>query len=246
MPPFERDGTPGKFVVRAVSARSAARVGRRPRRPAIRFPRRARVAGLGLSALCLLAAPGPGAAQALDVIPLVGIHAPLNDLGEVRTATGDPLRLERPESSLALGAAIEVGLGTGFGIRGDFLLGTSADVPLEGSGCPGCDVDVSTLVLAGSAVIRPLAGIPFVRPYFLLGGGIRRFDLDVDDLREAGFQDPEDEQSRAVVRLGAGIDVDLGLLEALVEVSDFIGDFEPRAGEGELKHGAFLLVGLRL
>lgn len=202
-----------------------------------------------LAALAGLAALGAGApeakAQGFELIPQVGSFVPLNDLGRMEGA-GGAVSLGRREAALALGLAAELGARGPVSLRGSLLFGTSAELPLEGAGCAGCRASSHLLVAGAALLVRPATSLSLVRPYLLAGAAAKRHGVDDDELRASGFPRVAGGASSTAVHLGAGLELGLGLIDAVVELSDYVSRFEAGGGEGGLQNDLFLMVGLRL
>lgn len=197
------------------------------------------------AAVALLATVPPGlGAQGVEIVPQVGVFLPLNELGSTQAA-GGRVDLGRRESALALGLAAELEVPGPLALRGGLLYGTSAELPVAGSGCPECRASSSLLVLGGTALLRP-PSLTLARPYLLGGIGLKRYGLDDDDLQASGLSPVMEDRTRTAVQVGVGLELRLGLMRATVEVSDFVSRFRPAEGEDGLQNDVFLMVGLRL
>jgi len=71
-----------------------------------------------------------------------------------------------------------------------------------------------------------------VRPYLLVGAGVKRYDLDGSESDFTGH-------------VGGGVDVKFGPIGVVAEISDFISQFES-AGEKKLQNDIFARVGFRV
>lgn len=200
-----------------------------------------------LASLANLGGPSGLEAQRLELIPHIGLHAPLTSVGRAEVEAGT-FQLGKRESSLAWGVSVELGGGTSVGIRGSALFGTSGSFPIEGPGCTDCRADVSVRIFSGALVIHPLPRLIPIAPYVLAGGGIKRHGFDDDDLAEAGVGDAFEDQTNRTLQLGVGFRVPLGVTHVHLEAMDFISslDAEEGMGSGKTQHDIFLLVGIRL
>ncbi|HEX7050215.1 MAG TPA: hypothetical protein VF188_08450 [Longimicrobiales bacterium] len=190
------------------------------------------------------AAQAPGAN--LQLVPKIGAYLPANDLGEVAGALGD-IRAEM-EASLALGLALELDLPTSpVNLRANFDYATASEVSPEGI---TSDVapDATLLALTGDLVFRPLPRIIVVQPYLLGGAGVKVYQFDTDDLVDDGFAEAfDDDRTDFALHAGIGVDVGLGPLALLAEVSDYISWFELQEGEdSEMQNDFFAMVGFRV
>lgn len=193
---------------------------------------------------CLAAGPRALHSQGVEMVPQVGVFLPLNELGSTQ-ATGGPVDLGRRESALALGLAAELEVPGPLALRGGFLYGPSAELPVAGAGCPECRARSSLLILGGTALFRP-APLTLARPYLLGGIGLKRYGLDDDDLHASGVSPVTEDRTRTAVQVGVGLELRLGPMRATVEVSDFVSRFRPTQGEDGLQNDVFLMVGVRL
>ena len=192
-----------------------------------------------------LLVPRPARAQ-VDVIPQAGLWIPIDDLGRIEGPSG-AVEIGRGESTLALGLGVQVGARGRLGLRADARYGTSTDVPIRGVDCEGCEARVSLLMVTAALAIRPLPSLLVARPVFLLGGGVKRRGFDDDDLREAGVEGIVDEEAEPALRLGAGLEVGLGLVDAEVHLEDLVTLSEAGDGaEESVQHDLLLIFGLRL
>lgn len=201
---------------------------------------------LALALAVLAAAPGARAqVPGLDLqfIPKIGAYLPVNDLGQLR-AGAEEIAAEM-EASLAVGLGLELDLPLSpLNVRANLDYATGSQISLEG--IQGSDVDATVLALVGDLVFRPLPRLAVVQPYLLGGAGIKRYNFDTDDLG-GGFGDfLSDDQNDFTVHLGAGLDVGLGPLAFMAEVSDYISWFAPNGGDSEMQNDIFGMVGVRV
>ncbi|MBI4545476.1 MAG: hypothetical protein HY703_09795 [Gemmatimonadetes bacterium] len=215
---------------------------------------RARTLWLPLLALALAAGAPAARAQVpgvnLQVVPKIGAYLPVSDLAELRDTVSAEM-----EAGLAIGLALELNLPLSpINIRGNLEYATDSKVSAEGVR-QGDEAETTLLALVGDIVYRPLPRIIVVQPYVLAGAGVKRYDFDEEDLRQAG-EDlrnafPED-ATDFTLHLGAGLDVKLGPIALLVEVSDYISWFKREssgAGSGdgsEIQNDVFGMVGFRV
>lgn len=174
---------------------------------------------------------------------MAGAYEGLNGLGEVRGTGGEVLELGKIERSLAFGAGLQIGLGASVALRGSALFTEKSEIPVRGP-CD-CRPEASLVILSGALLLRPASGALFVRPYLLLGGGLKRHAMNEEVIHDAGFPSFRGDQERGTARLGVGLELDLGVLEALVELSDHVSTFRPSGDDDELQNDLFLIAGLR-
>lgn len=189
--------------------------------------------------------PGALAAQGLELIPQAGVFHQLNSLGHVEGPDG-AVELGRRESTLALGIGAELGARGPVSLRGTVLFGTSSDIPVSGAACADCSAPSTLLVAGGALLFRPFPTVLLARPYLLGGAAVKKLGFDDRDLRSSGFRRVVSESSRQAVQVGVGLEIGLGLIDAVVEVSDYVSRFEPSSGRGGLQNDVFVMVGLRL
>lgn len=163
--------------------------------------------------------------------PQVGVYRPGDDAFEVADVTLDG-ELEK-ENSLALGLAAEAGP-----IRGSLLYATAATIAFNGGPQFDGDVGEGTL-LAGAVdfVIRPFGALP-IQPYLLGGVGLKNFDYSFD---EDEFEDLVESETEFALHYGAGVDLLLGRMGLMVELSDFLSFEDKEFGRND----TFLMAGLK-
>ena len=185
------------------------------------------------AALAALALGKPAAsfAQGITVTPVAGAYLSGGSFHDLQTQAGR-LELERGST---LGLGLNIGLGM---FRGSIAYETGATISQNGvSGGKVGDGDV--LVGAADIVMRPLPRIIFFQPYALGGLGYKKESYSFD---EQGFDELGDSENEFVVHLGLGMDISLGKLSLVAEITDFIG----RDNNDDWKvHDAFGMVGLK-
>ena len=202
-----------------------------------------RVIGFAALASVLLSAQ-PAAAQ-LRLIPQVGLYTPFAELPSP-SAGADELK---KDGSLAYGAAIEFGTPDAVSFRINALHATDSEVPYTDV---GCDEDCArSTVSAASATLalRPLPNIVLLRPYLLLGGGVKRYDFTREDLQDEGAEAILNDQNQLTGHLGLGVELNLGLLRVVGEISDLVSQFDTENDLGEsdqLQHDVYFMIGLVL
>lgn len=204
---------------------------------------------LALSLAVLAAAPGAKAQVPgidLQFIPKIGAYLPVSDLGEVRVGA-EEIAAEM-EASLAVGLGLELDLPLSpLNVRANIDYATGSEISLEGRGIQLSEaVDATVLALVGDLVFRPLPRVAIVQPYLLGGAGIKRYNFDTDDLAGGVGDFLSDDQNDFTVHLGAGLDIGLGPLAFMAEVSDYISWFAPNGGDSEMQNDIFGMVGVRV
>ncbi len=184
------------------------------------------LAGAGL----VLAAPDLSTAQGITVSPMVGAYMPAGSFRELQAQAGE---LERGST---LGLGLNVGLGM---LRASVAYASGATISREG--VQGEDKVGDGTVLTGTAdlVLKPLPKLIFVQPYLVGGVGYKKENYS---FTESGFEDVADGEKGVVVHAGVGVDLSLGRLSLIGEISDFIG----RDNRDKWKvHDAFGMIGLK-
>jgi hypothetical protein len=180
--------------------------------------------------------PGEAAAQRVQLVPKAGVYTALGPLTENTEI----------EPGLAFGGAIEVGLPIvpiALRLTVDYAL----DVEIVRRGTTEERVgDVSLLGVVGDVVLRPLPGAVIARPYFLLGGGIKRYTMTLETTGGGDLSGVDENLSRATVHAGGGFDVRVGPVALVLEVGDYLSTFVDAAGDSKVQHDAFGQAGLRI
>lgn len=191
---------------------------------------------LGLASATSAQAQAPGID--LVVIPKIGAFVPLNDLGDF-PLSGQTIEVSA-NSDLAIGLGLELELPlTPINLRGNVDYVPSTDISV--SGVTVGDVEADILALVADAVFRPLPRLVVTQPYLLAGAGIKRYDFSGDD----GTLQMSGSTSDFTLHVGAGLDVGLGPIRILGEVSDYISWFE-LAGDSNMQNDLFAMAGVRV
>jgi hypothetical protein len=197
-----------------------------------------------LLASALHLVPATHAEAQVRFIPQVGLYAPVTDLNP---GLGGAQEIGKKESTLALGLALDTRSSSVLGVRLGGMYGSSSDVPIRGVGCDLCEARNSVLALTGAVVIRPLPGLPLLRPYGLIGAGAKWYSFEApegeDELQELLDTDP-----RLAFQLGAGVELNLGIFSLNLELSDYVSSFEVEGlgGAAQRQHDMVFSVGLVL
>ena len=193
-----------------------------------------------LSALAL--APLPAAAQ-LRLIPQVGLYTPFSKLPSP-SAGADELK---KEATLAYGLALELGTPDAVSFRVNALHATDSEVPVGDVGCQDDCARSTVSTLSGTLAIRPIPNLILVRPYALLGGGLKRYDFTKDDLQDEGVSAVLSDQNQLTGHVGLGLELNLGIARVVGELSDMLSKFENTADDTtDLQHDVFFTVGLAI
>ena len=203
-------------------------------------------AALLLLAGCLAAvlAPDPARAQGGYLIFQAGYYVPTEDLGPLADAGfGEAVEFGKRERSLAYSLGIELAVSGPLSGRATLAYGTSGDLAVEEAGCPECEARNNLLNATAALVFRPLPGGVPIQPYLLGGGGVKHYDLEsLDVLQRAPLRD----QTRKTLLLGAGIEVRLGPLRIVTELSDYISPIFGNDDAETTQNDLFLTAGLML
>ena len=167
----------------------------------------------------------------INLFPRIGVYSP----GSEFELEGRNLKLG---SGLAIGLSAELSLPILPDIRAN--LEFAPGVSLKSSGTSGNDEENSVLALTGDLVINLSPPLSPVKPYALLGGGIKRYEL-------TSFSFSDDQHSDPTLHVGAGLGVKLGPLSLVGEASDYISWFKPDgADSGKMQNDIFLMVGFKI
>ncbi|MGH7459426.1 MAG: hypothetical protein ACRERX_17155 [Pseudomonas sp.] len=178
-----------------------------------------------------LGSPAISFAQGITVTPLVGAYVPGGSFHDLQDQAGE---LKRGST---MGLGLNIGLGM---LRGTVAYATGATISEDGVTGESEIGDGSVLVGAADLVLRPLPRLVFFQPYALGGLGYKKESYSFDD---QGFDELDDGDNDVVLHIGLGVDISLGRLSLVAEISDFIG----RNNNDDWKvHDAFGMVGLKL
>jgi hypothetical protein len=171
-------------------------------------------------------------AQGISVTPLIGGYIPAGSLGELQSGAQNA-ELKR-EATLGLGANIEFGR---LRLSGAYASGaTLSEDGVTGESSVG---DGSVLSLAADLVFRPLPKLIIVQPYIFGGAGLKNENYSFDQGVDPGnFKDESD----LTAHFGVGLDLSLGPLNLVAEVSDFLSQ---NVDDDWKNHDAFAMVGLK-
>ena len=205
-----------------------------------------RATALVLLTGCLSTALAPESARAQGgyLIFQAGYYVPTQDLGFLADAgIGQAVEFGERERSFAYSLGLELAVSGPISGRATLAYGTTADLAVEEGMCPECESRNNLLNATAALVFRPLpSGVP-VQPYLLGGGGVKHYDLSsLDELHRSPLQD----QTRRTMLLGVGIEVRVGPLRIVTELSDYIS---PIFGDGDAEttqHDLFWTAGLML
>ena len=200
-----------------------------------------RVIGCAALASLLLSAQ-PAAAQ-LRLIPQVGLYTPFAEL----PSPGEGADELKKEGSLAYGAALELGTPDAVSFRLNVLHATDSEVPYTDVGCDEDCARSTVSAATATLALRPFPTIIVVQPYLLLGGGVKRYDFTRQDLEDEGVEAILNDQNQLTGHLGFGVELNLGLLRLVGEISDLVSQFDAEGDVGEsdqLQHDVYFMIGL--
>ena len=213
-----------------------------------------RKAAAVLGVILATGAAVPAAAQVpgigLDLVPKIGFYTPAADLATARDALGEIV--DDRGGSLAVGLALDLSAPlapVAFRVGFDYVTSsefTYADTTGTGVRASG---EQTMLALAGDIVLRPLPRLVVVQPYLLAGAGVKRYDFSFTE--EAGNTDIEEvfpeSQTDFTLHAGVGLDLGLGPIALVAELSDYISWYEADGGDGsEMQNDIFVMAGIRV
>ncbi len=181
-----------------------------------------------------LLAPAAVHAQGISVTPSVGIYIPASDLYQLRDDAEQIISVEK-QGTFALGLNVELGM-----FRGSVAYASGAQLNERGVQNQEDIGEGKLLAVAGDLVLRPIPRLIIVQPYLIAGAGLRREDYSYQD-DGVGNALPSDKSDLAL-HAGIGLDVMLGGIGLVAEVSDFITKDEE---DDWNQHDAFAFVGLK-
>lgn len=172
--------------------------------------------------------PGVG----LNLFPRIGVFQPKGNLVEI---PGTTLKLG---SGLAIGLSAELALPLLPDLRGN--LEYVPGVKLKNNERDTSGNDNSMLALTGDLVINLSPPLSPVKPYALLGGGVKRYEFD-------STINSTNKESSLTLHAGAGVGVKLGPLSLVGEASDYISWFKLDGSEdGKMQNDIFFMVGFKI
>lgn len=201
---------------------------------------------LVLLAGCLSTALAPDSARAQGgyLIFQAGYYVPTQDLGVLTDAGfGQAVEFGERKRSFAYSLGLELAVSGPISGRATLAYATTADLGVQAGMCPECEARNNLLNATAALVFRPLpSGVP-VQPYLLGGGGVKHYDLEsLDELRRSPLHD----QTRRTMLLGAGIEVRMGPLRIVTELSDYISPILADNDMETTQHDLFWTAGLML
>lgn len=205
-----------------------------------------KAAALMVLAGCLstAVAPEPARGQGGFLIFQAGYYVPTRDLGVLTDAGFDrAVEFGERERSFAYSLGLELAVSGPISGRATLAYATTADLGVEGGMCPECEASNNLLNATAALVFRPLPGGVPLQPYLLGGGGVKHYDLSsLDELHRSPLHD----QTRRTMLLGAGIEIRLGPMRVVTEVSDYISPVFADRDLETTQHDLFWTAGLML
>ena len=194
--------------------------------------------------LAIVLAPEHVRAQGGYLIFQAGYYVPGGDLGVLEDAGfGEAVEFGKRERSFAYSLGLELPVSGPISGRATLAYGTSGDVSVVEGMCSDCEARNNVLNATAALVFRPLPGGLALQPYLLGGGGVKHYDLEsLDELQRSVLRD----QTRRTLLLGAGIELRLGPLRILTELSDYISPILEDSDAESTQHDLFLTAGLML
>lgn len=185
----------------------------------------------------------PAGAQ-LSLVPKVGFYAPAADLQAARDAAGEVV--DDRGGSLALGLAAEMGVfrvGFDYVTASEFTWADTAGVEQEATG------EQTMLALTGDVILRPIPKLLILQPYLLAGAGVKRYGFSFSDAAdETEIEEAFPESATDfTVHAGVGVDVGIGPIALVAELSDYVSWYEAEGGDGsEMQNDLFIMAGVRV
>lgn len=201
-----------------------------------------------VAGLALVAAPAAAQVPGLEltVLPKVGFYSPASDLQAAQDALGEVV--DDRGGSLALGLALEMGVPlTALGVRVGFDYVTGSEFTYEDEASVETTAEQTMLAITGDVVLRPIPRLIVVQPYLLAGAGVKRYDFSFDE--DAGTDIDTafpDSETDFTLHAGVGLDLGLGPIALVAELSDYISWYEVEGGDSEMQNDLFLMAGVRL
>jgi hypothetical protein len=171
--------------------------------------------------------PGGG----LNLFPRVGVFRPSGQLCECNNFD------VKLRGAIAIGLSADIALPLLPDLRANIdyapKVGTTVDgVESESS-------EESVLLITADLVLNVSPPLSPVKPYLLLGGGFKRYDLSSLG-SSLGETDP-------TFHAGVGLSVGIGKFSLAAEASDYISWFKiPEASDGKLQNDIFIMAGIRI
>ena len=213
-----------------------------------------KVVAAALAGIALQSAPAAAQIPGLEVslVPKVGFYSPATDLQTAADAAGEIV--DDRGGSLALGLALDLGVPLSpLNVRVGFDYVTASEFTYADDSDPMTAFETTgeqtMLAIAGDVVLRPIPKLLIVQPYLLAGAGVKRYDFSFPEAAESNDADEAfpDDATDFTVHAGIGLDVGLGPIALVAELSDYVSWYEAEGADGsEMQHDLFLMAGLRV
>lgn len=229
----------------------------------------ARLAGLLLVICAVAGAPGAaaqGGTARVRIMPSAGWYAPIQDARLVGSGTGAAWTRVMPGPAAGLvaewapaAAGVTLRGGLRF-VKSDLAVRRHVGDSSCGENCYRSEyhnerVAGTSLLLATADMVVQGPRLWRVEPYFLLGGGVKRYGIRQQDLSgDVAAAYPKDEVD-PTGHLGLGTALRLGRYALVAEAGDYVSTFDPgpspdpalsRRIRGSLQHDLALSLGLRI
>ena len=204
-----------------------------------------------LAGVALTGAPAAAQVPGLDVqlVPKVGFYSPVTDLQAAADAAGEIV--DDRGGSLAFGLALDLGVplsplnvrvGFDYVTASEFTYADTTGADLEANG------EQTMLAIAGDVILRPIPKLLIVQPYLLAGAGVKRYDFSFADAADGSDVEeafPESETD-FTVHAGLGLDLGIGPIALVAELSDYVSWYDAEGGDSEMQHDLFVMAGVRV
>jgi len=205
-----------------------------------------RLRSLVLAAAIAAALPAAARAQApgidLQLVPKVGFYTPVSDLYDAADAGAEIV--DDRGGSLAIGLGVDLALPfLPLDLRVGFDYVTNSEFTID-DGTTQSTIEQQMIAITGDVILRPLPRVIVLQPYLLAGAGVKQYDFEPQDA-SSGLE--AFDESDFTLHGGLGVDLGVGPLALVAEVSDYISWFEPEgADESEMQHDLFFMAGIRV
>jgi hypothetical protein len=171
-----------------------------------------------LVALCPFMAAAPAAAQGLNLqlVPKIGVYSGIGGLTETTEI--------KPALAYGLAAEITLPFLSLFNVRANVDVVQDGEIEQRTAEEPRVGA-VTMMNIVGDIVIRPLPRAVLAQPYFLAGGGVKQYDMDLETAAGGELSGVEESSSRFTGHIGGGLDVRWGSFALVLEVGDYISSF---------------------
>ena len=183
-----------------------------------------------------------GSAEAQRLIPQIGLYVPVSDLGHVGGLEG-AVELGKKESSRAYGLGLEWGAGGSIGLRGNLAYATASAVPLAGIDCLTCSSRTSMAAVTGGVVLRAVSGCSSSTPTCSRERDSSATTSPVTTSKPGSTWSWTTARS-APTSFAVGGELGLGILQGIVEISDYVSEYRPEGLDPQRRHDFIVTIGL--